>query len=163
MQLFDRFGEAYWLGPPLAEPPASWGAAEEVARWFAGELVVDRVARSELSIDPDDEHAITDWLGAQLDAGSLRIWRRVRPVADSSRISALVDAAPLLSELVVAERTWIGWEVLDPHGRPVPGIAYELNTPDGEIRTGVTDSQGRVRESGIANGTCAIRFMSSAA
>jgi len=46
---------------------------------------------------------------------------------------------------------------------PVPGVAYELNTPDGEIRTGVTDAQGRVSESGIAAGTCAIRFVSNAA
>lgn len=160
MQLFDRFGDEYWLASPLAEPPASWGDAEVVARWFVGELLLDRV---QLPVDFDDDRAGADWLGAQLDAGSLRILRRVRPVADSSGIAAQLDPPPLLSELIVAERTWIGWEVLDPQGRPVPGIAYELNTPDGEIRTGVTDAQGRVHESAIATGTCAIRFMPTAA
>jgi hypothetical protein len=146
VQLHDRFGEAYWLAS--SAPPAGWGDAEEVSRWFVGELVFDRV---------DD-----DSLAAQLDDERVRIWRRARPIAATDRIASVVPP-PLLSELVVAERTWIGWEVLDVHGRPVPGIAYELNTPDGEIRTGVTDAQGRVNERGIASGTCSIRFVSSAA
>src|SRR5690242_17276404 len=114
MELRDRFGETYWLGP--FAPPASWGGAEEVSRWFVGELVLG-------------DHIEVEPLDAQLDAGAMRIWRRERPIATSTPIE-LAEAPPLLSELVVAERTWIGWEVIDPQGRPVPGIAYELNTPD---------------------------------
>ena len=170
MQLYDHFGDAYWLGLPTDPPPASWGASEEVGGWFAGELRLDGFEPGLMGashgfggIDPADERAMTDWIGAQLDRGRLRIWRRVRKIASSIRGTPPEAAAPMLSELLVVERTWIAWEVLDPHGKPLAGIAYELDTPDGEIRTGKTDAQGRVRESGIAKGTCAIRFTSNAA
>ncbi len=161
MQLYDHFGEAYWLAPPTDPPPASWGAAEEVPGWFAGELRLEGLDAA--GFEPGDDRARTDWIGGQLDAGRLRIWRRLRTIASSIRGTPPEEAAPLLSELYVVERTWIGWEVLDAHGQPMAGVAYELDTPDGEVRTGKTDAQGRVRESGIAKGTCAIRFISSAA
>lgn len=170
MQVFDHFGDVYWLAPASAEPPEGWGPSEEVSGWYVGTLLVDRCEASLLAasrlgaaFDLDDERAMTEWIGAQLDARNLRIWRRVRPPAASHEKPTPVEATPLLSELYVVELSWIAWEIVDAHGQPMSGIAYELDTPDGEVRTGVTDAQGRVRESGIAKGTCAIRFTSTAA
>lgn len=165
MQVQGDCGDVYWIASD--EPPWTWGAAELVAPWFIGALRMDRSAWSQLRTPPaseiDDEHELAAWLSAQLESGGLRIWRRARRAAATHPIERRSQPPPLLSELSVTELTWIGWEVLDPHGRPVPGIAYELSTPDGDIRTGVTDDQGRVHESAIATGTCAIRFMPTAA
>lgn len=164
MELRDRFGDVYWLGSAFDAPPTTWGLAEEVGRSFAREVQLDpRRLASGVAVDPDDAHAVAAWFEAELDARHLRLWRRTRTITSSLPLARVVEAAPLLSDLSVTERSWIGWEVLDPRGRPVPGIAYELSTADGEIRTGVTDADGRVHEPSIASGACAIRFTTRAA
>lgn len=54
--------------------------------------------------------------------------------------------------------TFIDIELLDETQRPVAGEPFEITTPDGKIKTGATDTQGRAHVGNIPEGTCQIRF-----
>lgn len=49
-------------------------------------------------------------------------------------------------------------ELVDEADKPIPGEPYEIITPDGKTRRGVTDSNGRARITNIAPGQCQVRF-----
>jgi len=55
-------------------------------------------------------------------------------------------------------KTWVEMEVVDERGRPFPNQAYLCMLPDGTLREGETDAQGRVRFDGIDPGNCAFSF-----
>lgn len=57
-----------------------------------------------------------------------------------------------------AETSWIEIELVDEAERPVAGERYEIITPDGKKREGVTDANGRARISSIQPGNCQIKF-----
>ncbi len=48
--------------------------------------------------------------------------------------------------------------LLDEEDRPVPGAAYEVTLPSGELRRGKLDGDGRARISGFAPGPCQVGF-----
>lgn len=53
-------------------------------------------------------------------------------------------------------KTWVEFEVVDESGQPMAGQAYLCMLPDGTLREGTTDRQGRVRFDGIDPGNCAF-------
>lgn len=54
---------------------------------------------------------------------------------------------------------WITIELIDADDRPVPGEPYTLQLPDGEIRKGRLDSDGRAHVGGIKlAGQCQVCF-----
>lgn len=56
------------------------------------------------------------------------------------------------------ERTWIEVELLDDEGRPVPYERYWIKLPDGTVRQGRLDAEGRVYVGNLDEGRCEIRW-----
>lgn len=55
-------------------------------------------------------------------------------------------------------RTWVEVRLLDYAHKPVPGVAYRIQLPDGSIQEGELDDGGSVRFDGILNGRCDVTF-----
>lgn len=104
----------------------------------------------------DDEQALDDLIR------SGRI--RVRPV-DAWAFKAFGDPVeapapehePVQNEIVETHTVEI--ELLDAEDNPVPGEPYRITLPDGTVKTGTLDDQGRARIVGIEQaGTCQVCF-----
>src|SRR5205823_222133 len=54
--------------------------------------------------------------------------------------------------------TWIALEVVDADGDPMPFQRYSIELPDGSLREGMVDDNGRARIDGIDDGNCKVRF-----
>lgn len=52
--------------------------------------------------------------------------------------------------------TWVGVEVVDDEGNPVPDTEYRIKLPDGSIQTGRTDAAGRAKIDGVTQGSVQI-------
>lgn len=55
-------------------------------------------------------------------------------------------------------KTWVEIELVNQRGKPVGGAVYRLKLPDGTLRQGKLDNDGRIRVPGIDPGTCEICF-----
>jgi type VI secretion system secreted protein VgrG len=53
---------------------------------------------------------------------------------------------------------WIEIRLVDRDGKPVPGVPFKLELPDGTPKEGVLDANGRARFDGIEPGDCRITF-----
>ncbi len=59
----------------------------------------------------------------------------------------------------VEEKTsFVEFELVGADNKPVAGVAYRVELPDGTIREGVTDENGKVRYEGIEEGECKVTF-----
>jgi hypothetical protein len=56
------------------------------------------------------------------------------------------------------KKTWVGIELLDNRGKPVPGKAYRIDLPGGQVVEGALDQMGTAGVSGIDPGNCKITF-----
>src|SRR5690242_21254494 len=56
------------------------------------------------------------------------------------------------------ELTWIEIELLNEDGTPAKLEAFRLALPDGSIREGRLDANGRTRVEGVRIGTCKVSF-----
>lgn len=67
-----------------------------------------------------------------------------------------VDKAlhPLLSQLDLDG--WVEVLVVDSSGSPITGETYNLYLLDGTTRTGVTDADGKISETGITDDSCSL-------
>jgi hypothetical protein len=54
--------------------------------------------------------------------------------------------------------TWIELELMDPDGNPVPGERYKIKMPDGSIKYGRLDADGRARIEKLEPGSCQVTF-----
>lgn len=54
--------------------------------------------------------------------------------------------------------TWVAVELKSSDGLPMEGQTYRLTTPDGKVREGKLDGQGRARVDGVTAGQCEICF-----
>jgi uncharacterized protein involved in type VI secretion and phage assembly len=55
-------------------------------------------------------------------------------------------------------KTFIEIQLLAEDGKPVPNEPYEITLPDGSVKRGKTDANGRARYDGIDPGTCKVTF-----
>ena len=55
-------------------------------------------------------------------------------------------------------RTWIEIELLDEEGQPVPYERYWISLPDGAVREGMLDGNGRAHFGDLDPGQCEVRF-----
>ncbi len=60
-----------------------------------------------------------------------------------------VQACPLV---------WIEIRLVDEEDQPVANEAYRIELPDGTVREGTLDEDGRARVEGIPRGNCGITF-----
>jgi len=69
--------------------------------------------------------------------------------------------APPKSEppAILTRATFIEIELVDQDGRPMPGERYRITLPDGTVKKGLLDDNGRARVDGIRpGGPCDIEF-----
>ncbi|MCO5169074.1 MAG: hypothetical protein M9894_22250 [Planctomycetes bacterium] len=57
-----------------------------------------------------------------------------------------------------AELHWLAFELLDHAGAPVAGEPYRVTLPDGTVREGELDAQGRARLERLEPGTCTVEL-----
>jgi len=62
------------------------------------------------------------------------------------------------TEVSPAKQHWIVIELVDDHGKPVPGEDFRITLPDGSIVEDSLDSKGQARINGIDPGTCGVYF-----
>ena len=79
---------------------------------------------------------------------------------DAATVEELEIEPGEFEPVVVVERetTWIGLELVDEMDQPVASEHFEITGPDGRVRRGRTDANGRARISGIPPGTYQISF-----
>lgn len=70
----------------------------------------------------------------------------------------LAQAPVLKKDIQDKELTWLGIELVDEQGQPVPGERYEVVLTDGSKRHGVLDGYGKGKVEGIEPGTCKVSF-----
>lgn len=56
------------------------------------------------------------------------------------------------------ESSFIGVQLVDGQGNPVPGARFRLTFPDGSTRDGRLNTQGCIHVEGVTPGTCQISF-----
>jgi len=56
------------------------------------------------------------------------------------------------------EKTWIEFRLVDEDGEPAEGVKYRATLPDGSVREGTLDSDGKARFEGIDPGQAEISF-----
>ena len=57
-----------------------------------------------------------------------------------------------------SQATWIEIELVDEDGNPVPGEAYEVKLPSGQVARGNLGSDGKKRINYIPPGNCEVAF-----
>jgi len=90
-----------------------------------------------------------------LDAGSAEI--RWPDLDEEAAVAApRADSAPRGKE--ARERTWVEIELTDMEGNPLPRERYWIKLPDGTVREGALDTQGRAYFDDLDPGACEIRW-----
>lgn len=97
-------------------------------------------------------------LADALRRGRVTLWRR-RGLAVQSSEGEGTDPAETESLTPASEpKTWIEIELLDMDGKPMPGERYEVTLPDGSVREGTLDGNGRAYFGGLDPGSAEIRW-----
>ncbi len=95
-----------------------------------------------------------------LARGVLRAWRsniELPPIVEGDITSQPGDgAAPTDAAL---RRTWIEIELTDMDGAPMPGERYSITLPDGTVREGALDANGRAYFGDLDPGNAEIRWL----
>jgi hypothetical protein len=55
--------------------------------------------------------------------------------------------------------SWVGIQLEDEDGEPVPGQRVKIKLADGTVRESVSDDKGRIRLDGIPQGNCQVEFV----
>jgi hypothetical protein len=56
------------------------------------------------------------------------------------------------------ETTWIEIQMIGEDDKPVPGLKYQVELPDGSIEEGTLDAEGMAGFEGLEPGRCKISF-----
>ncbi len=48
--------------------------------------------------------------------------------------------------------------MVDEEGEPVPGVPYKITTPDGRVKSGSLDKDGKAHVKGFDPGSCKVTF-----
>lgn len=82
------------------------------------------------------------------------------PVGDGTVVCPSTASAPPGMKISQEKSHWIAIELVDEHGKPVPGEEYRITLPDGSVVEDCLDSKGKARIDGIDAGACKITFPS---
>lgn len=93
----------------------------------------------------------------EVSTAEARSRQREAGTVDSTQVDpAAADSNPPPEEV---EDHWIGVELVDEDGKPVPDEPYKVKLPDGTIQSGRLDEKGRARIEGITeSGQAQISF-----
>jgi hypothetical protein len=119
----------------------------------------DMVYGDSLSRDTRDFAAerVIRQVATWLSEGRLRL---VQPSQPQYAVLAKKEAPPPEPEEEATPTSWVGIELVDQDGKPVPEMRFRLKLPDGTYKEGLTDKAGRFRINGIAEGSCTLEFPS---
>lgn len=111
-----------------------------------------------------DDQEVLDQLAWRLVWDDVRVTPSVtsRPAVQAGiykQAAAPEAEGSAVAPAAVEERTaWIEIELVDEEGTPVAGEKYRIELPDGSIREGVLDANGRAHIDGLDPGICTIAF-----
>jgi type VI secretion system secreted protein VgrG len=74
------------------------------------------------------------------------------------RSNAVQEDEIVLNQEPEPEKTWIEIELIDPNGKPVPNERYKLTLPDGSVKWGSLDDNGKARVERLQPGNCQVTF-----
>lgn len=97
-------------------------------------------------------------LASALRRGEVVLWRRdlrAHFVGDGEGTEGEGEETPTGTP---ATKTWIEIELLDMDGNPMPGEPYAITLPDGTVREGTLDGQGRAYFGNLDPGNAEIRW-----
>lgn len=176
----DRFGGTWRL--VLDASAASEPSSREIlcdlahASLVCGPQKSDRVAETLFAVAAEigrERNAYADWLRLPFDDAS-RLANDVREqLTRASLVGALIakrvrrangfhdedDDPPSRPPGPQPEADdWVGIELVDQDGKPVPDVAYRIECENGEVRTGTTSALGKARELGLHPGKCKVTF-----
>jgi hypothetical protein len=80
--------------------------------------------------------------------------RRANAAAEEAEEVDLAEEEAAQTE----EKTWIEIELVDPSGYPASNERYKLTLPDGSIKWGRLDRDGRARVEKLQPGSCQVTF-----
>lgn len=103
---------------------------------------------------PDQQ--VLELLAWRLLHGELRVVER--PLVIYEAVSGEPDEKRRTAQQPDKIKTWVGIQMVGEDGKPVPGIRYEITLPNGQKKTGTTDSRGMARYDGIDPGSCVVTF-----
>lgn len=130
-------------------------------RWLAarrGEASALRALLSEgVSVARLDDEQVLALLAHRIATRAIRVWRFQGMAIGAVDGEARVDPAEFSAEVAVDE-TWIGIELVEDDGRPVPFDPYVIECADGTTKRGKLDAEGYAEVKGIAEGTCRVSF-----
>ncbi|HUU99251.1 MAG TPA: hypothetical protein VM487_26255, partial [Phycisphaerae bacterium] len=81
-----------------------------------------------------------------------------QPPAQDVDLREMPIPKPEEEEKEEKKKTWIEILLVNEAGEPVSGEEYEITTPDGQIKKGRTNAQGKAKITGIDPGECKICF-----
>jgi hypothetical protein len=106
--------------------------------------------------DAKGVEAILSIAAAQLASGKVRL-ARVEVVSGAGGTPE-VEKKAVMQSSGRTKLTWIAIELVDDDDQPVAGEAYEVTLPDGSVRSGSLDGDGKAEERGIDEGMCKVTF-----
>jgi hypothetical protein len=106
-------------------------------------------------------HDMRDALLEAVERGELVVFETTiqgRGLGVASLVDELLPKKP--APAPKHETTWIGIALFDDDEppKPVPYVGYRIELPDGAVRTGMLDANGRARLDGIDPGSCKVSF-----
>jgi type VI secretion system secreted protein VgrG len=56
------------------------------------------------------------------------------------------------------KKSWIKIKMVDEEGKPVPGVRYRITTPEGRVKSGSLNKDGKAHVKGFDPGSCKVTF-----
>ncbi len=126
------------------------------------------LAGSELTYTPRAEMLLAGYprgatlsnVASLVSAGQLALYdpSPVRALRGGTMRHEAAPTEPPPPPEIVTEEAWIEVELLTEEHRPVANEKYRIVLPDGSIREGHLNAQGKTRQEGFDAGTCHISF-----
>jgi uncharacterized protein involved in type VI secretion and phage assembly len=131
------------LNPPgFMKKPVSAAAPSLKASVWAGQTNPDATARLKHTFDPVPPRGLAVLV----------------PAAPGVSAPAAGAGGAAAAGATTAKTSFIAIEMVDTQGKPVPGLAFVIELPDGVKKDGVLDKDGRARFEPIEPGECRITF-----
>lgn len=162
---FDDGAWSYALGPSPGRAGQELPVREArgvLERWLAREPWRSQLrgyAALEIRAEARTDDALIERVCALLRARGVGLWRIERMGQwDALGVveAAEAEAEPLLREDLTH---WIHVVVVDEDDRPLAGVRYRLELPDGRVREGRTDVDGGMYVDDIPAGECKVSLL----
>ena len=159
-ELDARAGEASEVRVLLADEASALAFARRLAEGPDGQARLRALLAGELGrIHQLDDSEVIRQLAVRLASKRLLAVRVQEAPLHTFDVHEGEAPPPLSQETPKAEpKTWIAIELVDEEGKPVANERYWILLPDGSVREGRLDTQGRAHVGDLDPGECDVRF-----